>query len=68
MDVIPNQRFVTCECGKNYNYSLRFSVYEKDFCSKPCLTKYKVIEDEKRQPKKSTTTFRSFDTGGRAVY
>lgn len=45
---------IKCDCGKQCHRSIRFHVYEKNFCSKECMHKFKVEEDIKREkPKKN---------------
>ncbi|ADO18351.1 hypothetical protein [Acanthamoeba castellanii mimivirus] len=52
-----------CDCGKIFSQAEKFTVYSKNFCSIECLKKFKIIEDEKRKPKKPQTKYQSINYG-----
>ena len=45
---------LTCNCGKTYDSTKKFSVYDKNFCSINCLLKYKKIMEETEKANKPT--------------
>lgn len=61
-----------CNCGKSYEKSKKFSIYNKDFCSIECLGKFKTEVEEKERKKeeeriaklKTVNRFQHCDNGG----
>ena len=59
-----------CSCGDYYDLDKHYSVYNKNFCSIPCLKKYKTEMDEQKQKKdenKKKLKFNGSFGGGPAV-
>lgn len=59
-----SEYFECHQCGKSCLKKDRFTVYDKDFCSKDCLRPFKQAEDDKRKPKVSKDKVVHMNYGG----
>lgn len=66
-EIIPPSNLLECQglnCTKIFKAEKKYSIYDKDFCSRQCLKKFKCEYDKNKQVREPFATINIHDYGG----